>query len=764
MFPRQQRILYGIVFVIAMILAGCSGNSVPGQVPESNNQQSKLQPTIEIWDTSWIPSDPQSLANAINYVVQGTGLAGQGRNIVEYSKEYGVNPIFALAMFKKEASFAASGTRANANKNPGNIIATGSCRGLPKGSSCNGVYGEIGTDGRFGVYASMSDGIKAYFMLLSGEYKPGTRHDCQDVKCVISIYCPPSDCDTATYIAQITQWMEEYRSQLSNAVIVLAPAPQQNPPSIGATIIGATVPAGNLTTACTLVIEDLSFSPTSPSQIGTTVNGHAKATWNSCFRSMRLKIDGGVVYESGSPEFTFSWRTTGYSDGDHTIELEVAAQGDNNWSNPTTRTTTYILQAGSATPGSSCHAPPIEDLSFNPTSPAAVGTLVNVHAKATWNTCFRSMRLKIDGNVLYELGSPEFTFSWNTTSYSTGSHTVRLEVAAQGDNSWSNPSAQEASYSLQSSGVPTSSSCQAPQIKDLSFNPNSPAVVGSTVNIHVKATSNPCFRSMRLKIDGGIVYELGSPEFTFSWNTNGYSIGSHTIRLEVAAQGDNSWSNPSTQEDSYSLQSGTPPTTPPCQAPPIEDLSFNPGSPSTAGTTVSIHAKATWNSCFRSMRLKIDGGIVYELGSPEFTFNWNTSSYSAGSHTIRLEVAAQGDNSWSNPSVQKATYDLQSNTPPTSPPASLEKPSLVSPSNGALLPPGTDVTLQWNPVSGATQYIVEIWGGQYGGTHATPCGWQNGTSCHIGTMSPGNVLWRVQARDGSGNMSPWSDEWNFTPQ
>jgi hypothetical protein len=199
------------------------------------------------------------------------------------------------------------------------------------------------------------------------------------------------------------------------------------------------------------------------------------------------------------------------------------------------------------------------------------------------------------------------------------------------------------------------------------------------------------------------------------------------------------------------------PTPVPCTTPPIEDLSFNPGSPATMGTTVNVHAKATWNSCFRSMRLKIDGNIVYELGSPEWNYSWNTSGYSVGNHTVRLEVAAQGDNSWSNPSVREETYTLQST-------GGLSKPTLVSLANGALLPPGTDVTLQWNPVSGATQYLVEIWGGQYGGTHATPCGWQSGTSCHIGTMSPGNVLWRVKARDSAGNESPWSDEWNFTPQ
>jgi hypothetical protein len=274
---------------------------------------------------------------------------------------------------------------------------------------------------------------------------------------------------------------------------------------------------------------------------------------------------------------------------------------------------------------------------------------------------------------------------------------------------------------------------------------------------------------MRVKVDGNVIYELGSPEFTYSWNTSGYSTGNHTVRLEVAAQGDNSWANPSIQDSSYTLQAGATPTAASCAAPPIEDLSFNPGSPATIGTTVNIHAKATWNSCFRSMRVLIDGNQAYEQASVEWTFGWNTSNFSVGNHTVRLEVAALGDNSWSSPSSQNASYNLLSSPPPQPsptppPPSGLGSPTLVSPSNGALLSPGTDITLQWNSVNDATQYLVEIWGGQYGGTHAQPCGWQSGTSCHIGTLSPGNVLWHVMAKDGSGNFSSWSGDWNFTPQ
>ena len=404
--------------------------------------------------------------------------------------------------------------------------------------------------------------------------------------------------------------------------------------------------------------------------------------------------------------------------------------------------------------GSPVVSPATINLIANPKSIASGGAIT-----VSWDS------LNASGNdwiSMHPAGAGDGTYlDWKNTSGSSGSMTFTAPSSSGNFEFRLFRNGTKAATSntflvVADSNVPPTS-CTAPPIEDLSFSPGSPSPIGKTVNIHAKATSNSCFRSMRLKIDGNIVNELGSPEFTYNWNTTGYSAGSHTIRLEVAAQDDNSWASPSTREATYTLQSAPPPPPPVCTAPPIEDLSFNPSSPANIGTAVNVHAKATWNSCFRAMRLKIDGNIVYELGSPEFTYNWNTTGYGSGGHTIRLEVAALGDNSWNSPSVRESIYNLSTN-------GGLSSPTLSSPSNGALVPPGTDVSLQWNSVSGASQYLVEIWGGQYGGTHTTPCGWQSNTSCHIGTMSPGNVLWHAKARDSGGNESPWSGEWNFTPQ
>lgn len=215
---------------IALSLPSKSSDNVASAV--STFSGSTFAANDDIWDISWIPQNSETSVNAVNTIVAGSGLVGQGASILSYAKEYGVNPTFALAMFKKEAEFAKVNSIANKNKNPGNIIATGNCRGLAAGSSCSGIYGEISTDGRFGVYASIADGIKAYFWLLNAEYKPGRRYNCQDITCVVKTYCPSSDnCDVSLYIKQITQWMDDYKR------VILQPTTSST-----ATVVGQTTP------------------------------------------------------------------------------------------------------------------------------------------------------------------------------------------------------------------------------------------------------------------------------------------------------------------------------------------------------------------------------------------------------------------------------------------------------------------------------------------------------------------------------------------
>ena len=167
------------------------------------------------WDVSWLPEDRRgrrALDQALDALLEGTGLRGQGATIRENAERHAVNPAFALAMFRQEAGFASRGTRAHSNKNPANIIATGDCWGQPEGARCKGVYGEVSTDGRFGRYASMADGIEAFFLLMEREYTGMALDD------LIRRACPPVECDVPGYVARMEQWIGEYQAQLMGAI------------------------------------------------------------------------------------------------------------------------------------------------------------------------------------------------------------------------------------------------------------------------------------------------------------------------------------------------------------------------------------------------------------------------------------------------------------------------------------------------------------------------------------------------------------------
>lgn len=178
----------------------------------------------------------------------------------------------------------------------------------------------------------------------------------------------------------------------------------------------------------------------------------------------------------------------------------------------------------------------------------------------------------------------------------------------------------------------------------------------------------------------------------------------------------------------------------------------------------STDVTLVWNAAANAVQYQVElWGGPYQLMTP---CNWQAGTTchigqmwpGTMSWHVRARNSAGQVSAWS--STWSFTVTEPATPTPTPTPAPAWRPTLSSPSNGALLPRTTDVTLRWNSLSSATQYKVEVWGGVY--QLMTPCDWQSGTSCHIGQMWPGNVLWHVKARTSSGTESAWSEEWNFT--
>jgi len=151
-----------------------------------------------------VPTNPTVPATAsgakINEILRGTNLAGKGDLIANLSKQYNIPAELALAMFRKEASFASTGSLAQRNNNPGNI------RFVGQEGATNGA-------GNFARWESMDKGIEAYFKLLDKGYR--SFIDRQDWQGLVNKYAPPVENDSNLYARQIIQWMGEYRQRIS---------------------------------------------------------------------------------------------------------------------------------------------------------------------------------------------------------------------------------------------------------------------------------------------------------------------------------------------------------------------------------------------------------------------------------------------------------------------------------------------------------------------------------------------------------------------
>ena len=99
----------------------------------------------------------------------------------------------------------------------------------------------------------------------------------------------------------------------------------------------------------TCSVQSFNISPTSGSR-GTEFTLSGRGDCNTGVRAIRFKIDGGIIYELGSPEITRVWNSSGASEGTHTATIEVAGHNDNDWRAAATRSVQFTVGSGGSAP------------------------------------------------------------------------------------------------------------------------------------------------------------------------------------------------------------------------------------------------------------------------------------------------------------------------------------------------------------------------------------------------------------------------------
>jgi hypothetical protein len=167
----------------------------------------------------------------------------------------------------------------------------------------------------------------------------------------------------------------------------------------------------------------LSASFTAPAA-GATVSGAAvtvtmAAGGGSPGYTYRLTIDGAQVFTTtSSAAVSFTWNTTPYANGPHTLGLSVTdATGA-----PASATRSVNVQNGGGTP-------PTASIT-SPAAGATVSGTTAVNMAVSGGVAPYTYRLTIDGTEVFTptVSATTATYSWNTTTAANGSHMLGLTV------------------------------------------------------------------------------------------------------------------------------------------------------------------------------------------------------------------------------------------------------------------------------------------------------------------------------------------------
>jgi murein DD-endopeptidase MepM/ murein hydrolase activator NlpD len=343
-------------------------------------------------------------------------------------------------------------------------------------------------------------------------------------------------------------------------------------------------------------------------------------------------------------------------------------------------------------------------LSTSPPSPSNAET-VRIHASTSIPN-FRAMRIKVDGDVVHELGAPQFYYDWNTIGYSDGGHSIVVEAADWTDLSWQHAEKAAVTYTLLGGRAPANHA------------PDRPALVSPYDFYLYYPGENPQLCAQGNDPDGdGLSYYFEIYDSPQAWNsgwagsscTNPTGLDAYTYKWRVKVRdtylAESEWSEP------WHFTIADPELS-------ITELYFEPLDVDseqvriracTAGQAgVGITMRVSVNDASDG---SADGGwhIIKELGVPCFNEIdapiWNTLEYGDGPHLVRVE-AHGSDVSWDGAAVRQETYTLPHRRPDS---AALESP--VPPSGGlreAVYSNSRTVMFRWVRAIRADSYTLHV--------------------------------------------------------
>jgi len=353
-----------------------------------------------------------------------------------------------------------------------------------------------------------------------------------------------------------------------------------------------------------------------------------------CLDRVELYIDGVLeetVVDNGPGDdnpadneinFTFNWDTNLETDGDHT----VIARAIDCTGNQTDDENIYTVDNT------------VPDVDKTPPSGTRVNGITPIEVTGSDDICLDRVELLIDGVLVetIEDNGPSdddltdnqinFTFAWDTTAETDGSHTV----IARAIDCVGQETEDENIYLVDNT----------PPVVDMT--PPSGSLVTGLTPIEVTASDAECLDRVELLIDGVVVETIedngpgdDDPDpnqinFTFAWDTTAETDGDHI----VIARAIDCTGNQNDDENIYTVDNTAP------------EVDKTPPTGAIVNEITPIEVTASDEICLDRVELLIDGVLVETIedngpgdDDPDpnqinFTFAWDTTAETEGDHTV----------------------------------------------------------------------------------------------------------------------------------
>lgn len=327
-------------------------------------------------------------------------------------------------------------------------------------------------------------------------------------------------------------------------------------------------------------------------------------------------LDDVKIEQQSSANCVFTWDTTVYSNQVH--YLKFIAYDTSNYKSIRYRWVIVHNIFGDAAP--EIGGTTISSIAGNGQnlSGAAVSGTLDIEAAVSDDNGIANVEFYIDGLKKYTDSTSPYRYQWNTTQYANGAHTVGIVVY---DTSGQTGFSQE-SVNVDNGGD------TSPTVTLLS--PENNEIVSGDITAAADARDDKGVTKVEFYVDNALKLTDSTAPYQFTMDTAALSDGSHFIKGKVydtvgkTAEHQVNITVDNTVEEALNVSI------------------TSPADGADVSGTVAVKAGAGPSGGVSKVEFFIDGVKAGEDSAAPYQYNWDTSAYAAGSHTLQAVAHGTG--------------------------------------------------------------------------------------------------------------------------